>query len=79
MNSVHFQGVDRLGEGLAVEAKAPDGVIEAVSAKPNGAPILAVQWHPEWQTDRDAASQGVFQIFGRALRGEPAASPEKVP
>ena len=74
VNSVHFQGVARLGDGLAVEAKAPDGVIEAVSASPNGAPILAVQWHPEWQTDRDAASQGVFRIFGRALRGERPAS-----
>jgi putative glutamine amidotransferase len=74
VNSVHFQGVDRLGEGLGIEASAPDGVIEAVSARPNGAPILAVQWHPEWQTDRDAASQGVFHIFGRALRGDAAAS-----
>jgi putative glutamine amidotransferase len=70
VNSVHFQGVDRLGGGLSVEAEAPDGVIEAVSAYPNGAPVLAVQWHPEWQTDRDAASQGVFRIFGRALRGD---------
>jgi putative glutamine amidotransferase len=74
VNSVHYQGVDRLGDGLAVEAFAPDGVVEAVSARPNGAPVLAVQWHPEWRTDRDAASQGVFQIFGRALRGDVAAS-----
>ena len=70
VNSVHFQGVDRLGEGLSIEAEAPDGVVEAISAHPNGAPILAVQWHPEWQTDRDAASQGIFHIFGRALRGD---------
>ena len=77
VNSVHFQGVDRLGEGLSVEAFAPDGVVEAISARPNGAPILAVQWHPEWQTDKDAASQGVFQIFGRALRGEPTTASEK--
>jgi len=75
VNSVHFQGVGRLGDGLAVEAQAPDGVVEAISARPNGAPILAVQWHPEWQTDRDAASQGVFQIFGRALRGETSPDP----
>ncbi len=70
VNSVHFQGVDRLGDGLSVEATAHDGVIEAVSARPNGAAILGVQWHPEWQTDARAASQGVFHIFGRALRGE---------
>lgn len=77
INSVHFQGIDRLGEGLAVEAQAPDGVIEAISARPNGAPILAVQWHPEWQTDQSASSQGVFHIFGRALRGDPVV-PEMV-
>ncbi len=76
VNSVHFQGIGRLGSGLSIEAKAPDGVVEAISARPNGALILAVQWHPEWQTDRDAASRGIFQIFGGALRGPPAASLE---
>jgi putative glutamine amidotransferase len=70
VNSVHYQGVDRLGEGLAVEARAPDGVVEAVSATVNGAPVLAVQWHPEWKTERNPQSQAFFQLFGRALRGE---------
>jgi putative glutamine amidotransferase len=70
VNSVHYQGVDRLGEGLLVEARAPDGVVEAVSAKINGAPVLAVQWHPEWKTERNPQSQAFFQVFGRALRGE---------
>lgn len=70
VNSVHFQGIARLGAGLTVEATAADGIIEAVSATPNGAMVLAVQWHPEWRSDRDAASQGIFHIFGRALRGE---------
>ncbi|KQY27639.1 gamma-glutamyl-gamma-aminobutyrate hydrolase [Caulobacter sp. Root487D2Y] len=71
VNSVHYQGVDRLGEGLLVEARAPDGVVEAVSAKVNGAPVLAVQWHPEWKTERNPQSQAFFQVFGRALRREP--------
>ena len=70
VNSVHYQGVDRLGAGLLVEARAPDGVVEAVSAKVNGAPVLAVQWHPEWKTERNPQSQAFFQVFGRALRGE---------
>jgi putative glutamine amidotransferase len=70
VNSVHYQGVDRLGEGLAVEARAPDGVVEAVSATVNGTPVLAVQWHPEWKTERNPQSQAFFQVFGRALRGE---------
>jgi len=74
VNSVHFQGIGRLGEGLSVEARAPDGVVEAVSARVNGAPILAVQWHPEWRTDANPDSQAFFRLLGRALRGELAAS-----
>jgi putative glutamine amidotransferase len=71
VNSVHYQGVDRLGDGLAVEAVAPDGVVEAVSATVGGAPVLAVQWHPEWRTELNPQSQVFFQLFGNALRGEP--------
>jgi putative glutamine amidotransferase len=69
--SVHYQGVDRLGAGLSVEAKSPDGVIEAVSAEVNGAPVLAVQWHPEWKADENPDSQVFFRLLGRALRREP--------
>ena len=71
VNSVHYQGVDRLGDGLRVEARAPDGVVEAVSAEVGGAPVLAVQWHPEWRTAANAESLTFFQLFGRALRGAP--------
>lgn len=72
--SVHFQGVDKLGAGLKVEAKAPDGVIEAVSAEVNGAPVLAVQWHPEWKAHENPQSQTFFKLLGRALRKEKLAS-----
>ncbi|WP_425995727.1 gamma-glutamyl-gamma-aminobutyrate hydrolase family protein [Caulobacter sp. DWR1-3-2b1] len=75
VNSVHYQGVDRLGEGLSVEARAPDGVVEAVSAVVNGAPVLAVQWHPEWKPEANPQSQIFFQLFGRALRGAPLVGP----
>lgn len=68
--SVHYQGADRLGDGLRVEARAPDGVIEAVSAEVNGAPVLAVQWHPEWKAHANPQSQLFFKLLGRALRGE---------
>ncbi|MBY0564389.1 MAG: gamma-glutamyl-gamma-aminobutyrate hydrolase family protein [Hyphomonadaceae bacterium] len=68
--SVHYQGVDKLGAGLKVEAQAPDGVVEAVSAEVNGAPVLAVQWHPEWKAHENPQSQVFFKLLGRALRGE---------
>lgn len=70
VNSVHYQGIGELAEGLAVEARAPDGLVEAYSARPNGAPLLAVQWHPEWATDNNDQSQTYFHLLGRALRGE---------
>ncbi|ABF52828.1 gamma-glutamyl-gamma-aminobutyrate hydrolase family protein [Sphingopyxis alaskensis] len=70
VNSVHFQGIGALADGLTVEARAPDGLVEAYSARPNGAPLLAVQWHPEWATDADTRSQTYFHLLGRALRGE---------
>jgi len=73
VNSVHYQGIDSLGDGLTVEATADDGVVEAVSAWVGRAPVLAVQWHPEWNADADPQSAGFFHILGRALRGLPLA------
>ena len=73
VNSVHFQGAGRLGEGLTVEARSPDGIVEAVSARVNRAPVLAVQWHPEWRTADNPDSQAFFRLLGLALRGELAA------
>jgi putative glutamine amidotransferase len=69
--SVHYQGVDKLGKGLTVEATAPDGVVEAISANVNGGQILAVQWHPEWRASENPQSQRFFELLGRALRREP--------
>lgn len=68
VNSLHSQGIDRLGSGLMVEARAPDGLIEAfhVSNAPRFA--VAVQWHPEWQATRDPFSKALFAAFGSASR-----------
>lgn len=71
VNSVHHQGIAELGGGLDIEARAPDGMIEAISGTAHGAPLLAVQWHPEWDADANAASAQFFQLLGRALRGQP--------
>ena len=40
----------------------------------NGAPVVAVQWHPEWRTRDNPDSQAFFRLLGRALRGELATS-----
>lgn len=70
VNSVHYQGIGTLAPGLDIEAKAPDGLVEAYSAHPNGAPLLAVQWHPEWDAEKNLDSQQFFRLMGRALRGD---------
>ena len=73
VNSVHFQGVQRLGAGLKVEARAPDGVVEAFSAHMGEAPVLAVQWHPEWDPAGDPHAASFFDILGSVLRRAPLA------
>jgi putative glutamine amidotransferase len=49
VNSLHHQVVDRLGDGLTVTARAPDGAIEGLEL---GDSVIAVQWHPEMMPDR---------------------------
>jgi putative glutamine amidotransferase len=68
VNSLHSQGIQSLGKHLAVEARAPDGVIEAfrVTEAPNFA--LSVQWHPEWQFAMNPFSRALFAAFGNASR-----------
>ncbi|WP_309623498.1 gamma-glutamyl-gamma-aminobutyrate hydrolase family protein [Novosphingobium sp.] len=70
VNSVHFQGVGQLAPQLTIEATAPDGLIEGYSARIEGAPVVAVQWHPEWDADTNADSAAFFQLLGRAMRGQ---------
>lgn len=69
VNSVHYQGIDRLAPGLSVEAMAPDGVVEAISGRVGASSILAVQWHPEWQVQKNPESQALLRLFGDVLRG----------
>ena len=45
VNSAHHQGIERVGKGLIVTARADDGVIEA--AVHESLPVWSVQWHPE--------------------------------
>ena len=69
--SHHHQGVDRLGEGLAVTGRSPDGLIEAIErivADPQdmrAAWMLGVQWHPEETAERDPSQQALFDALAR--------------
>jgi len=66
VNSLHYQGVDRLGENLVAEGYAEDGVIEAVSVVDSKNFAIGVQWHPEWRSTENAVSTLLFSEFGRA-------------
>lgn len=51
VNSIHHQGIDRVGDGLEIEARSHDGVIEAIS-RPGAGFVVGVQWHPEFHDQR---------------------------
>ena len=60
VNSAHHQAVKDPGAGVAVNAVAPDGVIEGIEA-PDYRFCLGVQWHPEFAIS--AADQAIFRAF----------------
>jgi putative glutamine amidotransferase len=66
VNSLHGQAVKRLADGLIVEARAPDGVIEAFSMPGARGFNLAVQWHPEWRAASNPVSMSLLRAFGEA-------------
>jgi putative glutamine amidotransferase len=75
VNSLHNQGVRELAPGLAVEAVAPDGTIEAVRVlvTPEGRRAgyaIGIQWHPEYDVATDAISRRIFDTFATAIRRE---------
>ena len=68
VNSLHGQGIDKLGEGLSAEAHAPDGLIEAVTVNNATSFALGVQWHPEWKVMENPSNLAIFKAFGDACR-----------
>lgn len=72
VNTVHRQAIDRLADGLTVEATAPDGTIEAVSIDAAKNFALSVQWHPEYKAADNPDSVKLFRAFGDAARARHA-------
>lgn len=68
VNSLHSQGVQQLGRDLEIEARSPDGVIEAFTVRNAPSFALAVQWHPEWKFQDNPLSRALFAAFGDAAR-----------
>jgi putative glutamine amidotransferase len=68
VNSIHHQGIKKLGQGLVVEARSEAGLgsmIEAVRLRETGSPsdpcyVSAVQWHPEFHSTEDLKNQDLL-------------------
>ncbi|TDR73812.1 gamma-glutamyl-gamma-aminobutyrate hydrolase family protein [Paludibacterium purpuratum] len=72
VNSLHGQGVRRLGPALRAEALSDDGLVEAFSVPEARAFAMAVQWHPEWRFADNPVSMAIFNAFGEACRARRA-------
>lgn len=67
VNSLHHQGIARVGKGLKATAFAPDGLVEGLEVE--GADFaLGVQWHPECLPD-DPGMQSLFKALITASSG----------
>lgn len=72
VNSLHNQAIDRLADGLAVEATHEDGTIEAVRWTKGPGFALGLQWHPEWHVRSDAFAAAIFRRFAEAVAARDA-------
>jgi putative glutamine amidotransferase len=62
VNSAHHQAVKDVGQGIVVNAVAPDGVIEGIE-DPRRRFVIGVEWHPEY-----SISPGDDRIFDAFIR-----------
>ena len=68
VNSLHEQGIATLAPRLRAEARADDGLVEAISVADTPGFTLAVQWHPEMRVGDSAEARALFAAFGEACR-----------
>jgi putative glutamine amidotransferase len=67
VNSLHGQGILEPGERVVVEGVAEDGTIEAIRIADAPGFALGVQWHAEYDPQRNPINRALFQAFGEAL------------
>jgi putative glutamine amidotransferase len=65
VTSNHHQAIERLGNGLNINAHSPDNIIEGIEWKePRGKSFMVgVQWHPERMDTSNAFSGKLLQRF----------------
>jgi putative glutamine amidotransferase len=67
VNSLHGQGIQDCGERIVVEGIADDGTIEAIRIADAPGFALGVQWHAEYDPQRNPINRALFQAFGEAV------------
>ena len=69
VNSLHGQGILELGSRVVAEGIAEDETIEAIRIEGAEGFALGVQWHAEYDPERNPINRALFEAFGEALRG----------
>ena len=67
VNSLHGQGILDPGQRIVVEGVADDGTIEAIRIADAPGFALGVQWHAEYDPQRNPVNRALFQAFGEAV------------
>ncbi len=67
VNSLHGQGILEPGKRVVVEGIAEDGTIEAIRIADAPGFALGVQWHAEYDPQRNPINRALFRAFGAAL------------
>ncbi len=67
VNSLHGQGILEPGQRIVVEGVAEDGTIEAIRIADAPGFALGVQWHAEYDPQRNPINRALFQAFGAAV------------
>jgi putative glutamine amidotransferase len=67
VNSLHGQGILEPGKRVVVEGTAEDGTIEAIRIADAPSFALGVQWHAEYDPQRNPINRALFEAFGAAL------------
>ena len=67
VNSLHGQGILEPGKRVVIEGVAEDGTIEAIRIADAPGFALGVQWHAEYDPQRNPINRALFEAFGEAL------------
>ena len=70
VNSLHGQGIQEPGQRIVIEGVAEDGTIEAIRIADAPGFAMGVQWHAEYDPQRNFVNRVLFEAFAEAIRGE---------